>query len=269
MDNRLPHRKSNQLRGILHALHLASAQVILFAAVLGLIYLLNRFFPIADTLAALPARIAAMGGWGAALFPFIFAFCNILLLPAGVLSLGSGYCFGLWWGFGLSLAGTLMGAAGAFWIGRLWARRLIEKYVLNHPRWLAIDKAVDREGWGIVILSQLNPLFPTSFLDYVYGVTRIGFWKCVAGVAIGQAPGLFLYAYLGTLGQLGLRILRGENTPQQIEYWLWLGGFALSFLLTFLLALIAARIWHEHGIDSPAPEESQSLKVSAQAGAQN
>ncbi len=266
MNNRHQQQNSNRLRAILHAMHLASAQVILFAVVLGLVYLLSRFFPIADALSALPGRIAAAGVWGAVLFPLIFAFCNVLLLPAGVLSLGSGYCFGLWWGWTLSLLGTLLGAAAAFWIGRLWARRFIEKYVLHHARWRAVDKAVDREGWSIVILSQLNPLFPTSLLDYLYGVTSIKFLKCMAGVAVGQAPGLFLYAYLGTLGQLGLKILRGENSPQQIEYWFWLGGLALSFILTFSLALIASRIWHEHGIDDAETEKPEPSKLSLQPG---
>jgi uncharacterized membrane protein YdjX (TVP38/TMEM64 family) len=159
------------------------------------------------------------------------------------------------------MAGTLFGAAGAFLMARWWVRGIVERRILCNPKWLALDRAVDREGWRIVILSQLNPLFPTSLIDYIYGVTGISFWRCMAGVAIGQAPGLFLYAYVGTLGQLGVKILRGENQPGPEEYLIWLGGLVASFVLTFLLGLVAARIWREHG--SPAVAQRDPDLVAA------
>ena len=61
-------------------------------------------------------------------------------------------------------------------------------------------------------------------------------------VAIGQAPGLFLYSYLGTLGQLGLNLARGRSHPRAIEYWLWLGGFASAGIILILLGRIALQL---------------------------
>lgn len=61
-------------------------------------------------------------------------------------------------------------------------------------------------------------------------------------VAIGQAPGLFLYSYLGTLGQLGLNLARGKSHPRPIEYWIWLGGFASAAVVIILLGNIALRL---------------------------
>ena len=83
----------------------------------------------------------------------------------------------------------------------------------------------EREGWKIIFLSQLNPLFPTSLLNYLYGLTAIRFRTCILWVAIGQAPGLFLYAYVGTLGQLGLNLVRGKSHPRVIEYWCGLADY--------------------------------------------
>src|SRR5207248_10102083 len=85
----------------------------------------------------------------------------------------------------------------------------------------ALEPAVEREGWKLILLSQLHPLFPTSLMNYLYGLTRIRFRTCMIWIAIGQAPGLFLYAYLGTLGQLGLRLARGQTHPRMYEYWVW------------------------------------------------
>ena len=92
----------------------------------------------------------------------------------------------------------------------------------------ALEPAVEREGWKIILLSQLHPLFPTSLLNYLYGLTTIRFRTCILWVAIGQAPGLFLYAYIGTLGQLGLNLMRGKSHPRMVEYWIWGGGLVLS-----------------------------------------
>jgi uncharacterized membrane protein YdjX (TVP38/TMEM64 family) len=64
-------------------------------------------------------------------------------------------------------------------------------------------------------------------------------------IALGQAPGLFLYAYLGTLTQLGLRVLRGQSHPHPIEYVLWIGGLVVTVVATAALARIALRLLAE------------------------
>src|SRR5438105_15877080 len=107
---------------------------------------------------------------------------------------------------------------------------------------VALESAMGKDCWKIVLLSQLHPLFPTSLLNYLYGLRRIRFRTCMLWVAIGQAPGLFLYSYLGTLGQLGLNLARGKSHPRTIEYWIWLGGFAAAAVVLILLGRIALRL---------------------------
>src|ERR1700712_6015532 len=117
------------------------------------------------------------------------------------------------------------------WIGERWLRRSL----MRNATLEALEPAVEREGWKIILLSQLHPLFPTSLLNYLYGLTSMRFRTCMLWVAIGQAPGLFLYAYIGTLGQLGLRLLRGKTHPRGMEYLLWGGGLLLSVLVLAIL----------------------------------
>jgi len=104
-----------------------------------------------------------------------------------------------------------------------------------------LEPAVERESWKIILLSQLHPLFPTSLLNYLYGLTRIRFGTYMLWASIGRAPGLFLYVYVGTLGQLGLRLMRGRSQPRVIEYWPWGGAFVTTALLMFILGRIAYR----------------------------
>jgi uncharacterized membrane protein YdjX (TVP38/TMEM64 family) len=84
----------------------------------------------------------------------------------------------------------------------------------------------------LILLSQLHPLFPTSLMNYLYGLARIRLRTCLLWIAVGQAPGLFLYAYLGGLGQLGLRIARGE-TPSAFLRVLDLGCWSCAVCFAF------------------------------------
>lgn len=209
------------------------------------LFLLSRVFPLADFLAVIQQRVMEWGAWSAICYPLLYACCNVLLLPGGVLSIGAGFFFGLWWGFLIALLGNVGGAAISFYISRWIGRRWLRRRLLRNATIGALEPAVEREGWKIILLSQLHPLFPTSLLNYLYGLTTIRFKTCMLWVAIGQAPGLFLYAYLGTLGQLGLNLLRGKTHPRAIEYLVWIGGFASAAIVLVLLGRIALRLLKE------------------------
>jgi len=201
----------------------------------------GSFLPVADYLTQAQHRLGAMPLWGGVLYPLLYAACNVLLLPGGVLAIGSGLFFGLWWGFALNLAGNVLGAAIAFLLARKLGRGWVARKFLAQPKWAALDQAITREGARIIFLSQVHPLFPTSLLNYLYGITRIRFGPCMLWIALGQSPGLFLYAYLGTLGQFGLRLARGTSHPAPHEYVLWIGGLLVTLVITTLLARIALR----------------------------
>lgn len=159
--------------------------------------------------------------------------------------MGSGLFFGLWWGTALNIVGTVLGAAIAFLISRKLGRGWLEGHLFRHEKWAALDEAIARQGWKIIFLSQIHPLFPSSLLNYLYGITRIRFRTCLLWIALGQAPGMFLYAYLGTLAQLGLRLWRGQTNPLVHEYVVWIGGLALTVVITTLLGRVALKLLAE------------------------
>ena len=209
------------------------------------LFLLSRLFPLVEILASIQQHVMGWGVWCAICYPLLYASCNVLLLPGGVLSIGAGFFFGLWWGFFIALVGNVTGAAISFFISRQIGRNWLRRRLLRNSTLEALEPAIEREGWKIILLSQLHPLFPTSLLNYLYGLTRIRFRTCMLWIAIGQAPGLFLYSYLGTLGQYGLNLARGKTHPRMIEYWVWLGGFAGAAVVLVLLGRIALRVMKE------------------------
>jgi uncharacterized membrane protein YdjX (TVP38/TMEM64 family) len=235
--------------------------------VVGLLFFfLSRLFPVVDILADVQQHVMRWGAWSAIWYPVLYACCNVLLLPGGVLSVGAGFFFGLWWGFLIALVGNVGGAAISFFISRSLGRQWLKRKLLRNQTLVALEPAIEKEGWKIILLSQLHPLFPTSLLNYLYGLTQIRFRTCMLWVAIGQAPGLFLYCYLGTLGQLGLNLARGKSHPRVIEYWVWLGGFASAAIILILLGRVALKllqhVQEEH--DKEISSQAQLLGVAAQ-----
>ncbi len=230
---------------------------------------LVRTFPITDYITRAQGTIGRLEIWGGVLYPLLFALCNLLLLPGGIVAVGSGLFFGLWWGFLLNMLGCLAGAAAAFGLSRAVGRPWIERRFFRDAKWAALDRLIARDGWKIIFLSQVHPLFPTSLLNYLYAITRIRFGTCMIWIALGQAPGLFLYAYLGTLAQFGLRIARGKTHPFPHEYALWIGGLALTLTVTMALARLALRILSEAEAEArrdPHPSQAERAVASRDGG---
>jgi len=240
-----------------HTLRVLTVRRVIFwqgAAVVAAIALavtFSRFFPVVSFVEALQQRVMSWGAWAGICYPLLFAACNILLLPGGVLAVGGGFFFGLWWGFLIVFAGNVISTAISFSLSRFVARHWFERKLSANPTLRALGPAVERESWKIILLSQLHPLFPTSLLNYFYGLTRIRFGTYMLWASIGRTPGLFFYAYMGTLGQLAVRIMRGRSYPRTLEYWIWGGAFITTVLLLFVLGRVARR-----AIQTPLTEGS-------------
>ena len=96
------------------------------------IFLLSRLFPVVDTLAEVQQHVMRWGAWSAIWYPLLYACCNVLLLPGGVLSVGAGFFFGLWWGFFIALVGNVSGAAISFFISRAIGRQWLKRRLMRN-----------------------------------------------------------------------------------------------------------------------------------------
>jgi uncharacterized membrane protein YdjX (TVP38/TMEM64 family) len=209
-------------------------------------FVIASSYPLVTWLAAGQKAVENLGFWSGLIYPLAYAVCNLLLLPGGILSVGGGFFFGLWWGFAIVLVGNLLGASIAFFVARQIGRKRIEKLVARNARWQVLDRALRRHGKKIIFLSQLNPLAPSSLLNYLYGLTGMSLKACLPWIAIGQIPGLFLYVFIGTLGQFGVQMAHGtRHLPFAHEYLVWGTGFTLTVVTTLLLGFLARRIMRE------------------------
>lgn len=108
-------------------------------------------------------------------------------------------------------------------------------------RFQALQTAMEREGFKILVLVRLSPVFPYSLVNYAFGVTRLPLGKYALGSWIGMLAGTFLYVYLGsTVGDLAR--LSAEGAPDAgAAGWVLRGAGLLATILVTALITRAAR----------------------------
>lgn len=239
-------------------------QLLSLALGAAVIVYLARTYPLVSYVVSAQNWVASLGLIAGLLYPLLYAGCNVLLLPAGVLAVGSGLFFGLWGGFASNLAGYTVGALIAIVVGRKVAREWLRRKLLQNRKWAELDEAVGREGWKIVFLAQVMPFAPSSLLNYLFGVTRIPLGKGLLWSVIGQAPAMFIYAYFGTLTKMGLRILHGDRQPPVSQTVMWIGGLIVTIVAAALLARLAARLLREAEARAAQALDTQAQALKAQ-----
>jgi uncharacterized membrane protein YdjX (TVP38/TMEM64 family) len=184
------------------------------------------------------AAVAGLGAWGLAIFVLLYVATTVAVLPAVVLTLGAGAVFGVVRGFVLVSIGATLGATLAFLIGRHLAREAVMKRLAGNATVVAIDTAVARDGWKIVLLTRLSPLFPFVFLNYMFGLTRVPLGEYVVASAIGMMPAIALYTYLGSLAGDVAAAAAGARTRSPWEWAL----YAVGLVATLAVALYVTRV---------------------------
>ncbi|WP_373479795.1 TVP38/TMEM64 family protein [Geminocystis sp.] len=181
------------------------------AVMVVITYQLGLFQYLSDGLNNANNWILELGSWGAIAFIIIYIIATIFLIPGSALTLGAGLIFGVIKGTIFVSIGSVMGATVSFLIGRYFLRTWVEKQIDTQPNFKAMDKAVAQQGWKIVGLTRLSPLFPFVFLNYAFGVTQVSLRDFVFASWLGMLPGTVMYVYLGSLPKTAAEVSGGDT----------------------------------------------------------
>ena len=179
-----------------------------------------------DTLQDVISYVEGLGPMGPIYFGLIYLVAEILAVPATPLTLSAGYLFGLTQGVTVVLIAATIAASVGFFVGKTFLRTWVEDLLQEKPELAKVDKAIGQEGFKLLLLVRLSPIFPFALSNYVYGASSIDFPSYFWGTLLGFAPGTFAYVYTGMVGQA---LTVGEGSQ---PWYVYAGGFAV--LLTFL-----------------------------------
>lgn len=185
--------------------------------------------------------IEHLGPWAPVVFVLLFVLLCVLVIPGSPLTFGAGAVFGFWQGALLvSLAATL-GATAAFLVSRHLGRAWVTRRFGTHPVFLSLDQAVAAEGWRIVFLTRLAPVFPFFLLNHIYGLTRVRLRPYVLATWAGGFPGSTLLVYLGWVARQGAQ---GASSTDWLRWGFFVvtGGAAMVYLAAVARAQLSRRL---------------------------
>ena len=226
------------------------------------IFVAVRILPVGAWLEAFQGLVRESGTRGVVAYAVVYALCAVLFVPASVLSLGAGALFGLRLGVLVVMAGASGGALLSFLLARTLLRERVRHSIGGKPGFLALDRAIAREGSRIVLLVRLSPVFPFTWVNYAFGVTAVRTVPYLLATIAGILPGVIAFVYAGHAAGSA-----AAGTSALTVALRTLGAVA-TLVVTILLARIARRAIREAGIppDSTAQEQSQTAHEQDEGG---
>ncbi len=209
--------------------------------VVGLVVAARSFLDVHGLLTGTLRLVDDLGPWGPVLFVLLYVLATVLFVPGSILTLGAGVLFGVVRGSLLVSVAATLGATAAFLTGRYFAREWVSEKIQGNSRFEAIDRAVAEEGWKIVGLTRLAPVFPFNLLNYAFGLTRVSLKDYVLASWIGMIPVTVLYVYVGSLvGDLAT-LGTGQRSRTLAEWISLVLGLMVAGGVTFYITRIARR----------------------------
>jgi uncharacterized membrane protein YdjX (TVP38/TMEM64 family) len=158
-----------------------------------------RFTPVKDylTVEALTAFLENAGFWAPVVYVIIYAVGVCLFLPGTLLTGLGAAIFGAYWGFIYVWIGAMLGASGAFLIGRTLAREFASSLIGDKLK--KYDDAIERNGFATVLYLRLV-YFPFTPMNFGMGITKVRFKDYIFGTGLGIIVGTFIFTFfIGTL----------------------------------------------------------------------
>ncbi|HZN60242.1 MAG TPA: TVP38/TMEM64 family protein [Planctomycetota bacterium] len=224
------------------------------------------FVPLGPAFRDVLEWVRAQGTWGPILLAAVYVPASVLLVPGSLLTIGAGVLFGVLVGTVAVSVGSVAGAVAAFVLGRTLARDWIEQKVARSTKFRAIDRAVAQQGFRIVLLTRLSPVFPFTLLNYAFGLTKVSFRDYVVASWIGMLPGTVLFVYIGSaLGSLSELFSPSERARTPAEWTFFIVGLVATGVTTVYVTRIAGHALRsavDEPVQNPSPLDPSAEKRS-------
>ena len=188
-----------------------------------------RFTPVKDYLTqeALGRFLEVAGILAPLLYILIYAVGVCLFIPGTLLTALGAAIFGAYWGFLYVWVGAMIGASGAFWIGRTLGREFAASLIGDRLK--KYDDAIERNGFATVLYLRLV-YFPFTAMNFGMGLTKVRFWDYLFGTGLGITVGTFVFTFfVGTLKEVWASGNWGELLSFKVFF--SVGLFIFSFFI--------------------------------------
>jgi uncharacterized membrane protein YdjX (TVP38/TMEM64 family) len=186
-----------------------------------------------DKVERMDALFRGLGAWAPAVFILIWIAACVIMLPGLPIAVAGGLVFGAVWGTVWTMVGSNLGACLAFLIGRYAARDMVSGWVEKNKALKKIDDGVRQQGWRMLMITRLVPVFPFNIQNYVYGLTNISFGTYALVSVVCMVPGTIAFNFAA--GSAREVILSGGQPDAVKKTMMYLAIAAVFFVLLSLI----------------------------------
>ena len=169
--------------------------------------------PIRQWFTEFEGAVASLGALGPAVVVLVYILCTVLFIPGSAITIGAGTLFGLSTGFIVVVIGANLGALASFLLARSLLREKVTSWASANPKFRSLDQAIGKQGFKMVLLTRLSPVFPFVLLNYLLGLTAVRTPSYVLANLLGMLPATFLFVYIGAAAR---DALAGPADPRRI-----------------------------------------------------
>lgn len=224
--------------------------VIAWLAVLALIavaIIVAIVFPVGRWIEAVISFVRGLGWAGILVYALLYIGGTVLMVPGTALTAGAGLLYGTLVGVLIVSPASVLGATLSFLIGRYVARGWVESRLRNYPSFTALDHAIQEDGFKVVLLMRLQPVFiPFTLLNYALGLTSVRLKDYIIASWIGMLPATVVYVYFGALAGDIHHLLHGDFLSGNSHRWLIWTGFAAAVTFVWIITRMARRALHRN-----------------------
>jgi len=216
--------------------------LVILALIVAVLVLGGKYLNLQQRLADALSWIEGLGPVGMGVYALLYIVACVFFIPGSILTLGAGAIYGVVTGSILVSISSTLGATAAFLVGRYAARGWVAKKIDGNVRFTTIDNAVAAEGWKMVGLTRLSPIFSFNLLNYAYGLTRVSLREYVLASWIGMMPGTIMYVYIGSLaGDLASIGAETSEAPSGAQWTINIVAFLATVIVTVYVTKIAKK----------------------------
>jgi uncharacterized membrane protein YdjX (TVP38/TMEM64 family) len=145
------------------------------------------------------------------LAPVVFVFIQMLQIiiapiPGNITGMVGGAIFGVYKGFALSALGLFIGSIFAYYLAKIYGRKLIYKLVNNQELEKYENMLNGDKGIMIIFGFFILPFFPDDILCFLAGLAGVDITKFIVMVLFGRIPGMYIASVVGNAAAFGVHL---------------------------------------------------------------
>ncbi|MFD2045477.1 TVP38/TMEM64 family protein [Ornithinibacillus salinisoli] len=131
------------------------------------------------------------------MFLLAILFSTIPIIPFTVFAGAMGAKYGIWIGAVINWTGTVGASVIFFILARYFFVESFQRYIAKYEKIQKFDRIISQNAFIAVLFSRMIPIIPTPVVNIYSGLSTMLFRHYITATALGQIPGMIVYAYLG------------------------------------------------------------------------